>query len=55
MASWLDGLQGGHFCWSPNGTQIVLMVDGLRDGERWWWVVGYLDTVPALPEWVSQQ
>lgn len=30
----------------------TLMVDGLRDGKRWWWVVGFFDESPRdLPEW----
>lgn len=34
--------------WSHNDNYLMLE----RFGGRWWWVVGYLDTIPeGLPEW----
>ena len=33
-----------------------LLVDGLKDGQHWWWVIGYMSDVTdaelaSLPEW----
>jgi len=46
--SYLAMCDAGRFMASGRG----LMVDGMRDGKRWWWVVGFFDEVPEeLPVW----
>jgi len=48
VADWLTSCVEAQFMRS----KTTLMVDGWRDGKRWWWVVGYFDEPPTgLPNW----
>jgi hypothetical protein len=50
VAGWLNDCENGRFMRSEK----TLMVDGTRDGKRWWWVVGFFDESPdELPVWSS--
>ena len=47
VKAWADHCENAQFCVDGN----TLLVDGIKDGKRWWWVIGYLDEVTGLPKW----
>lgn len=55
VRDWNKGQKGFRFCWSENeGRWSVahLMAEWEKeDGEKIWWVLGYLDEIPDLPKW----
>lgn len=55
IKDWNYGQDGFHYCWSDNNGQwsnAVLMAEWLDETKkRTWWVLGYLDEIPALPKW----
>jgi hypothetical protein len=37
-------------------SENALMVEGVRHGRAWWWVIGFLEdpSIVTLPEWVPK-
>jgi hypothetical protein len=52
VAGWANDVTDPSYCVSDNR----LMIDGIRHGKRWWWVIGYLSEDPGwLPAWVPPE
>ncbi len=57
IKKWENGRSDFRYCWSPNEgkwSKACLMAEWTENKKRHWWVLGYMDEIPAdLPEWKS--
>ena len=52
VTGWSEGLTDAQYCLSGRS----LMVDGFRDGEPWWWVIGtFAEPVDWFPTWEKRR